>query len=299
MFQRLIPLVFAILALYGGSACSAYRTEETEIHIRYLPAEDAILVLEAQYGVHAKGSASNAAAALQSAAAGHRRYPPEGDLISLDLDRSPIERDQEEWDEKERADFSEFSKAVRVVEAHVFSDGQGHLSFARLTRIDHARKVLEIIDAYWNRQLARDTHENNEFVPEYPIFDETTRDAIRGASTAGHKWLHPDDDALVLDVPMTQRNAARCLSWIKKNGQEPAHKEALQLIDQATSVEITGGHALLRFGEDSKRVTHLFFHDDGPGPDSEIRAALRELKVPIEDAAVFEGMRAKVYPAPK
>lgn len=284
MPHRLLVLVASLLALVCGASCSSYRIEEGGLAFRYLPREDALIVLEFEGGIHTDGGGTEAAKDLQAAASGRRVYPPEGGLIRLDLDKEL--EPAKPGEEHERADLVELAACVRVLEAHVF-EREGKLCFVRVSRIDRFRHVLEIVNAFINREHLRQASSSAPFAPDFPVFDEPTRDMLRSAATNGHAWLSAEAEAIVLDVPMTSANAARCLGWIEQEARRHGDKQP-SVFDQVSSLEVAHSRALLRFGQAPHPVVRISFHDDDqPGQDETIRAELKTLGVPIERETVL------------
>lgn len=295
MPSRALVLVLASLALLV-CACSSYSYEEGGFALRYLPREDALIVLEFQRGLHAEASAAEAAQALDAALQHKRVYPPEGGLIRLDLDREP--EPAKPGEEQERADMVELAGCVHVVGARVF-DQEGKLCFARVSRIEHFRRVLQIVNAWISREHLRSSEARAEFVPEFPVFDEATRDILRTAAASGHAWFSAEAEAIVLDVPMTAGNAARCLGWIERHSREEGSPHDPNFFDQVTSLEVANGRALLRFGQAPHFVTRIAFCSDEPGKDEAIRQQLKERGLPIGSAAELEKLEELLgTPAP-
>ncbi len=284
MSHRLLVLLASFLALFCGASCSSYRIEEGGLSFRYLPREDALIVLEFEGGIHTDGSGAEAAKDLATAVSGRRVYPPEGGLIRLDLDKEP--EPAKPGEEQERADLVELAACVRVLEAHVF-EREGKLCFVRVSRIDRFRHVLEIVNAFINREHLRQASASTRFTPDFPVFDELTRDMIHTAAAGGHAWLSAEAEAIVLDVPMTSANAARCLGWIEEQARTHGDKQP-SVFDQVTSLEVAHSRVLLRFGQAPHPVVRISFRDDDqPGKDESIRAELKTLGVPIERPEVL------------
>jgi len=278
MTRRFLALA-ATLPFLTTCCDSAYRIEQGEILLRYRSKDDSLLVLEVEQGIG--GTADKAADALQDALKGHRLYPPEGGFISLDFDKPHT---VEPGEEQEHADFLELARSVHVVDARVFLDDQGRLSFLRLTRIANFHRVLELVNAWTNRENAGVYDTARPFEPRYPVFDEQTRDAFRAASASGHAWLHVEGEALVLDVPMTPTNAAQCLAWLTKEARREGSADEPDWIGQVTSLEVSKGHAIVRFGEAPREVVRFGGKSKQEPKDSApICASLKDRGVSIGD----------------
>lgn len=295
MSSRALLFVVASLALFLG-ACSSYGYEEGGFALRYLPREDALIVLEFQRGIHAENNAADAAGALDAVLHRKRVYPPEGGLIRLDLDREP--EPAKPGEEQERADLVELASSVRVVAARVF-DQEGKLCFARVSRIDHFRRVLQLVNAWISREHLRSLESQQGFRPEFPVFDELTRDSLRSAAASAHPWFSTEAEAIVLDVPMTAANAARCLGWVEQRGREQRSRNDPNFLDQVTSLEVANGRALLRFGQAPHFVTRFSFQDEAPGKDEPIRQQLKALGLAVgSEAELQELEQLLLAPAP-
>lgn len=283
--NRLIVLLFSVLALSCASACSSYQVAESSMRVRYVSEEDVLLVLEVQVGLASRAedqhSLGEAAESLRKATAGGRVYPPQGGLPAFDFDDDPSpERRAEPW----YLDLLELRKLVRVERSRVLLDEEGRLCFVRLTRVHEFRRFLGIVNTMFNRELQE--HESNKPTgSEFPAFDEPTAAAMRAAIERNHPWLSIQDGAFVLDLPMTQANAARCLAWLTRESAKTNDQSWLVILAALSSVEIAGDHARLRFGEAPKRTIEFDWMDgDVSGKDPALQAALARHGIELGDA---------------
>lgn len=279
------------LILFSAGCSSDYSFEREEFLLRYVPKEDALLVLEVQHGLC--GEPGAAASALQRLVEKRRVYPPEAGFIHVDFDET--EKQVEPGKEQIHADFLEFGKAVSVLDARVFVDADGRLSCLRLTRLAHLQRQLELVNAMTNRDASANEDRTKPFVPAFPVFDEDTRDAIRGAWALGHAWLRVEGSAIVLDAPMTAANAAACVEWLAKHGAEQAQADQPDWISQMTSLEISKGHVKLRFSEAPKEIVRFSWETkSNPRDPAPLRAELAERKVEVGDWSALSVAQARL-----
>ncbi len=291
MSLRSLALATSVLILAATSCESAYHFEREELLFRYTPKDDSLLVLEVEHGI--SGKPETAADALESGVKGRRLYPAEGGFINIDLDKT--DTSVEPGKEQEHADLLEFAHSVQVVDARVFLDDQGRLSFLRLTRLSKFRRMLELVNAQMNRDHAGEGDPAKPFEPRYPIFDEATRDLFKAAWSSGHAWLRIEGEAFVLDAPMTGSNAARCLDWLAREADRTRVEEEPDWIGQMTSLEIAKGHALLRYGEAPKQVIRFEVKEKHePADSAPIQAALKERGVAVGDWSALSVAQAKL-----
>lgn len=293
-------LMSACLAVLG--ACSqAYDYDRQEVVIRLRADEDALSILEVQSGISAARDKADAVAALEAALAGTKRYPPEMGFIAVDFDDEEYCATLES--EAERAAFREFAANLHVAEVHVYQDARQQLCFARHTRIEHLGRTLEIVNAWLNRTLREDFSRQDadprDRIDDFPIFDVLTRDAFRSAASNGHAWLSLRDDALVLDVPMSAANAARCLEALaagRLNGSDA------RLLTQASGLELRDGHALVSFGGPSRPLVRFESDPESvpaePSIDEHVAIELRNAGWLILRSADLTRLRAELETGP-
>lgn len=241
-------LAVALAPLALGACTSRHQVAEYELHVRYVAETDCLMLAEVEHGI-ASNAPEPAVDGLRSVLAGRRVYPPEGGWISLDLDDLPTP--VSDGEPAALRDLREFAGAVHVERSFLCVDEQGRLSLFRTTRVDHFRRQLEIVDAWWNRERAKDAPA--PFAPTFPFLDRESNEMSRSAFASGHPWLSIDGDAVVLDVPMTSGNAARCLSVVAGAGGK-VDPGLSQLLEQVTRLEVRDGHVRLAFGPEAPHV---------------------------------------------
>lgn len=291
MSLRSLALATSVLVAAATSCDSAYRIERGEFLFRYTQKDDSLLALEVQHGI--SGNPETAAAALARGVSGRRVYPCEGGFIKIDFD----EQDSavEPGKEQAHADFQEFGKSVRVVDARVFVDDQGQLSFLRLTRISNFHRMLELVNAQMNRGHPYEGDPAKPFEPRYPVFDEETQNLFKAAYSSGHAWLRIEGDVIVLDAPMTGPNAARCLDWLVHEADRERTGDDPDWVGQMTSLEIAKGHALLRYGEAPKQVIRFEYKEKHkPADSAPIQEALKERGVAVGDWSALSVAQARL-----
>lgn len=260
---RIVGLLGCALAWLAAACTTAYDVAQHEVHVRILPGEDAALVLEIERGLSTTPKRQQEALrALQSALAGGKRFPPEGGLLTFDFDEVVLEEESAE----ERAGREQLSAAIHVQEVRLFRDERHRLCFARSTRIAPLSRVLAAINSVVsfdvNGDRARSNRFKTPFQPEFPVYDLATREAVWKAAESGHAWLSVRDGALVLDVPMTEANAGKCLVKLLEEARD--HEDST-ILSQVSSLQVADGHALLRFGEAHHPcMTFAFPAQEGP-----------------------------------
>jgi hypothetical protein len=300
LIRRLLPLVFGLLPLLATASCSDYTVAENEMFVRYLPAEDALLVLEVEHGIH--GSAepgSPAVAALARALAGGRRYPAEGGLIDIDLDKPLPE--PEPGQEPERDGLREFAASTSVEQVCLFVDGKERLSFLRLSRLAHFRRMLTLLNGFINRHSSTDGIWSRPLEPDFPIYDQATLEELHAAVDGEHAWFRTEGEAMVIDIPMTEANAARCLEWSMKEARRGPRESIVDWLDELTSLEVCSDRVLLRFGEAPHRVSHLALGTEDQAEEIDyapLTEALKKAGITFRNAGELDRVRALLEPPP-
>jgi len=110
--------------------------------------------------------------------------------------------------------------------------------------------------------------------------------------------LSIEGDSLVLDVPMTSANAARCLSHFVSEDTATAD-ETQQFFAQVSSLEVSGGHTRLRFLGEGRPVARFFAKSEDAKYDSELKSSLRSLGVELLGPEAAERARKKFDDAGK
>lgn len=289
---RCIHAFIAAALVFFTAACeSSFQVEEQHLFLRYVAKDDTLLMLEVEHGI--TGSPAKAVGAIQIALEGRRIYPPEGGFIHFDLDEvdEAVAPEQKESE----ADFREFARHVKVAETCVFIDEDGRLSLLRLTRIEKFQRVVEVL----NRTINRDMKPDEPFRPKFPIFDAETSKLVRAAVTGGHPWLRIEGEMIVLDVPMSQTNAAACLGSIAKRARDDPSSSDGDWLNQVSSLEVGKHNTLLRFGEEPKQVLRFSWTSaQEPDGSAGILALLGERKIEIGDASTLTLVRARLEPLP-
>jgi hypothetical protein len=268
-----------ILALLGAlplAACDNFQPIEEEHLLRCLPEEDALLYLEIDQGIYAANPAE-AADVLLAAVAGKRIFPASGGLFACDL-----EGELESTDDFD-PELHRLLADVRVEDSGLYLDADGRLCFYRLAKFGHLRRMLEILNAWLNREYLAQSQEGG-FEPEFPVLDAETAEAWQEAARKDHIWLKMDGHALLLDLPMSASSAARCLAWISGEESNADRNFAARIFEQATRLEISGGHARLWFGEEPRRTLRFASRNEAhsyvPNVLSELKARDAELGPP-------------------
>ena len=291
----------AALAVVGASAFVAacifpdpdFWIVQSEYHVRYMEDADTIQLVELHHGLGAH-DVEVAADAVEQLVAGWRRFPPEGGwLFVLDMDEEGFWAWEEEFEGGERpedvqeliAGLKSVEPLLRVERAGLFIDDEGRLSLFRDVRIEAATRLAGLASDYANLQLRHAENEPGEFQPDAPVFDVRTRELWREAAEADHSWAAIEGGGLVLRVPMTRANAARCMAHLLGEAAAPDGRSVVEFFEHVRTVEVQDELAVLSIhpGEDG------WFHFIGDptkivGDDSALRDELEERGHSLEDS---------------
>ena len=277
--SRLTATVLFALALSWATSCAAYRVQEYETVVRFLPQEDAILMPEVEHGIEANSTGPApvrlAVEGLRSADEGRRRYPAAGGMLSVDFDDA---ESMQALDLNRTAEFQEFAASVHVEDQGIFLDAGGRLSFFRLTRFEHCARLLELVNAWIRREITDMDEASRAFMPGFPFYDIESWNLALSAIESGHPLLSIEGDLVVLDVPMTSANAARCFSHFV--AEDSATEDVTrQFFDQVSTLEVSGGHTRLRFLGAARPVARFFGKSQDAEYDDAVKESLRLLGV--------------------
>jgi hypothetical protein len=261
-------LTFPLLALTCG-ACSDYRTQTDSWWLRYHPEKNEAILVEVQDGVT---GGDDAGEALGKLVAGWRRYPPEGGLLTLDLDE---EIDWSEVDaptdvEELKRIYEGLERSVEVTDVGLFRAGEDGLGFYRVTHIKDLSLLLEGMNILVNAFLA-DTLEGRDFGDEgdFAISEETKALWLERVEK-NQAWITLDGSALVIDVPMTETEAGTFLRTVLA---DPGDDEVPEwFIDAIQSLRIADGALRLTIAPDGLR-----FHSTSTNEDYEPSSGHAEL----------------------
>ena len=301
-------IALAALALLPVCSCftNTYEVAETEVLVRYVPEQDELLILEIEHGIEEGGKSPDprriAADALHGIADGKKIYPGSGEWLAVDFDEL-AKRAQDPADTSataaEKSDLLEFVKTIHVEDRGLYVDEEHGLSLFRLTRLGHFRRVIEITNDFLNRSFRKDGAKMLPTEPEFPLFDEASRELFRSAVNKGHSWLSIQDGGVVLDVPMTSASAARCLAWLLREASEEEERaDELRVYRQASSLEVADGHVRLKFGGEDKPVVRFTYHSKNAGSSADLIELLRADRVALGKADAPDAALAKLRGAP-
>jgi hypothetical protein len=125
---------------------------------------------------------------------------------------------------------------------------------------------------------------------------------VRADVGRNHRWLSVAEGAIVLDIPMTDRSAARCLEWIVGETRKDPEVEGLQLFEQICGFEVADGRARIRFACEPRPVLRFTSRASGRTYDDGLERELVELGVALGKPDAPAGARARIEraaPAPK
>lgn len=259
------------LCAFAFASCSDYRTNSESWWFRYHPEEDEAVYVEIQDGITAN---ADAAETLRRLIAGWRRYPPEGGLVVLDLDAevnwddAPPDVDAEHLKEL----FLGLQAAIEIEDAGVFRIGQEGLGFYRVTRIKDLSLFLDGLNSFANLVMLEEWREGVDIEWEhFEIGPETERRWMQRFRN-NEPWLTRKGSALVLDLPMSETEAAGFLrSVIEDHRDFPPDAWFMKSIEQ---IRIADGSLRLTFAPTGNRFQQLGAGSSGSQDDD--HAALLE-----------------------
>lgn len=244
---RLLPL--SLFALSLGS-CTAYRVQTNSWWLRYHPEENEAYYIEIQDGVTADASAAES---LRLLVGGWRQYPPEGGLLALDLDEvidwSEVKPPMDV--EELKRIFMGLQREIVVTETGVFRAGDEGLGFFRVTHIKDLSLLLEGVNIFINAILADQWEGEDDLKWEYFTIGEETKARWMERVTKGEPWLSLQDSAFVLEIPMTEREAAGFLRAVLEDAEDfPPGSWFLLALDK---IQIADGSLSLNFAPEGLR----------------------------------------------
>lgn len=252
MKKTLRNLTLSLCAL-SLTSCSDFGAEARSRWFRYNPEENEALYIEIQDGVTGSEDATES---LRRLVDGWRRYPPEGGMISLDLDQEQDwEVDPEELPENvDLNDINQlketveaFLKAIEVVEAGVFQGPPDHIGFYRVTRIKDLSAFLDGLNTFFNFYLKTEGPDKSYD----PIFSEETVARWMERATENKPWVILRGGAFVLDIPMTESEAARVL--LASLEESDSLKSLSWLILSLDQIRVADGSLSLAFSPKGNR----------------------------------------------
>ena len=243
MKNALLALSSVVLAC---TSCNTFSYVGTETHLRYDKDSDVLTMLEIEHGIYAAPKQSGAVAAVESVANGRRVFPADEGFFHLDFDRTDKDSGAESADTASLRDrkWRAFADGVKITQGGLFLDDAGQLSLYRLWSFANVRAGLELFNEGIDAAIAEYT---GEFAPAFPVFDEETRTLWRERAAAHGDWFSTKDGAFVLDVPMTPKCAARCMSHLLAESEKPGAAAIASFWSRVSSLEILNNRAQLRF----------------------------------------------------
>jgi len=294
----LVPvLTFLAASSVGGCFTDTFKVAESEVLIRYLPESDEFLLLEIEHGIavgdEKDDPIAKSVAMLQDLHRGKRIYPASGSWFATDFDEHKGHADG--LAEEEAKDFADFLDGLQVAEHGLYLEALDKLSYFRLTRLKHGKHQLEIINRFVTRGSRKDPDSGLSSVPNFPFYDEESREAFRKAVADGHSWLSLVDGTVVLDVPMTAASAAQCLGEIACDERGEREKaDARAMLGELSGIEVSGGHVRLKFGGASHPLVRFSYHSERARQDGALIGPLLQAKVVLGAPSAPDAALAKV-----
>jgi len=204
----------ATALLFAAPSCFPapdFEAASTELHLRHVPGEDLLELLEIHRGIVAADD-ERAADALERLTGGWRRFPARGGwLFVVDLDETTDLGGEAPEEREFLARLLGSLEGLSVEHAGLLLDDRGRPCFYRSLRLRGAERALALL----NEAVALTVRRAEE--EDFARLDGETRRRLRAAAGSEHEWLRFSDAAVVLEVPMTPESAARALGAFVTN----------------------------------------------------------------------------------
>ena len=253
MKKTLRNLTLSLCAL-SLSSCTDFTAQSSSWWLRYHPEKNEAVYVEIQDGIT---DSVDAAEPLRRLVGGWRRYPPEGGLGALDLNEEvDWEKAPEGIDvERMKAIFEGLQREIEVVEVGVFRTGQENLGFFRVTHIKDLSLLLEGMNSFCNVVLSEEWAEGIDITWEHFEIGEETKARWMQRVTENEPWLTRQGNAFVLNIPMTETEAAGFLRAVIADARDfPPDSWFMKPLEQ---IRIADGSLSLTFAPKGNR-----FHQD-------------------------------------
>jgi hypothetical protein len=298
-----LALASLALGLLLASCSSKFSYVGTECDVHYDAEADQLVVLEIEHGIYVgtTDKVGDALRTLDRAASGARVIPPDEGFIHVDLDAC---------EEKLRTGGSRPATAaelraanyfpnIKVTQSGLFLDDAGQLSLYRMWTLSNFKAAIEVVNDTINATLTEHAGEPAAFVPNFPVYDEATRDLQSARAKSGAAWLSIDKSALVLDLPMTRNSAARALAQLIENPSGPQVSGCAPILAHLSSLEIKDDRAILRFDFAVEPWMHFESWGDRGKYGPILLNALDRNEMRIDETASEKRLREKIgAPAP-
>jgi len=247
---RNLTLSLCVLSL---ASCTDFTAQSSSWWFRYHPEGDEAIYVEIQDGITKN---VDAAEPLRRLVGGWRRYPPEGGLMTLDLNEEiDWEEAPESVDiERMKTVFEGLQREVEVVEAGVFRVGQERLGFFRVTHIKDLSLLLEGLNSFCNVVLSEEWAEGIDLTWEHFEIGEETGARWMQRVAENEPWLTRQGSAFVLDIPMTETEAAGFLRAVIADSRD--FQPDLWFMEALEQVRVADGSLSLTFSPKGNRFHH-------------------------------------------
>jgi hypothetical protein len=287
-------LFAAAIALTGVAGCDfdpfVPDFEYEAVQWSLLPAEDGTRLhfVEVYSGLQAQGDL-RAAKALGEMVRRRRVDPPEGGLLSSDLDGPRQATPDGESPDARTALEHRMRDLSRVLGAGLYVDQAGELCAWRVTELLSLEQLLAGIDAVISAEVLRAFADDEiESSSSFPWYDEDSRTLARERALAGGPWVRWVKGRITLDVPLSEAAAARALeACSSRHAVQPI---APWFLSQVACFTCDGGRALLSLGtvDDPAVKFEIPAGEDVAGPDRGLIQAVEAAGISIGDAAGCE-----------
>lgn len=292
VWSAVLATTCVVLASFEGCGLDPFVPDFEYERVRWslLPASDGetMLIVELYSGLHSQGDV-RAAQALAEMLERRRVYPPEGGLLSSDLDGPRQATPEGESPEAATALEHRLRDLSRVLDAGLFLDESGELCGWRVTELVALEQVLTGIDRVVSAAVLRGFESaEEEAANSWPWFDESSRALAKGRALAGGPWVRWLEGRITLDWPISDVAAARALETIAAPQSE--HRLAPWFLSQIACLHCGDGRAVLTLGsaEGAAVVFEPPRREQHSGPDQGLIQQVRAASLPVGDETSFE-----------
>jgi hypothetical protein len=212
-------LLAGVAALVSGSCLEfgdpKYAFQSTEVRWRVDEQRDVAEWLEIEHGlgIEDEEHLSN----LLDVVRGARVFPAHGGFLSFDLDlEQRVASEARRPPDEAVLAFQEFVSTFSIVEAAVVIDDEGRASLWRRGRLQNASEWLRRFEQGVLDAIAGSDEPSTVFPMPDLAFDDASWELLRAHVRGGGRVWRFEGDAVLLEVPMTQPNAERCIGELAR-----------------------------------------------------------------------------------
>jgi hypothetical protein len=273
-----------LLAVFGLSLLGAcfespnFQRAETQIDVRVLPEGNGFALLYVERGIYGGTNAKNA---LDQILARKRLLPPHGGWLSFDFDEEEARLLQGDSLPDLLRDISqlEFFRGTTVERAGLFEDETGRLSLFQVWRFAKPEFVFRWLNENTNKNLLEKASSRKAFEPEFPFLDEESWNRAVASARAGWTWVHPDQEAILIDLPITRACAMKCSQEIVL--REDLRQTFLPTLGTVAAIEIGDDRTRIRLLGNSTGWFRLLRLEESCAYDDQLHEDMKAAHIPI------------------